>query len=86
MKRLLGSNIHNKEDVDGMCTLFESGGGSTVIWIWTLTKDVSVLVHEAVHAAMFTFDKHGVHIETNNDELLAYTVDMLIRKTLQKKK
>lgn len=38
---------------------------------------ISVVAHEAVHAASFIFDAIGAHADFNNDEFLAYFVQYI---------
>lgn len=56
-----------------------------VIYIEKSQKGVSLyalLAHECIHAANMTFASRG--IVPSNDELLAYYVELLIRKALEK--
>lgn len=66
---------------DGRAVMLK--GGQTVLWIKKYPKkDVSTLVHEAIHATDFILDR--LEIEDKNKELNAYMVEYLVRE-IQKK-
>lgn len=62
-------------DIDGMALQLDTGA----IAIWTSPDAVEdVLVHECVHAGMFTLDRAGV--ERIDTETLAYVVQAIWRR------
>lgn len=55
------------------------------IFIWFPPKaPINDIVHEFVHAAVFTLKESGVPITATNDEALAYLVDRLLKEYLVK--
>lgn len=58
-------------------------GGQTVLWLkHHPKKNISLLVHESIHATDFLLDELG--IDDKNKELNAYMVEYLVRE-IQKK-
>jgi len=75
---------------DGTCngvTMFSSMGEDAIIAVWvkgSIAKDhiqrSAVLAHECVHAANLAFTTHGYKPSPDNDEIIAYTVETLVRE------
>lgn len=59
--------------------------GNHICVVWTRKKrDIPSLVHECLHAAIFTLDMRGVKFDVDNHEPLTYLVESLVRKALEK--
>lgn len=72
---------------DGKTVEFQNDKGRRVIIIWTRwnkkeKKIYSVLAHECVHAAHMCLSKKGVKPDFENDEVVAYMVQSLMRKAI----
>jgi len=68
----------------GRCMTLDNNG-QTIIIIASFVDDLSVLVHECVHAALFTFDYMGQDL-SYNDELLPYLTDTIYTECVSKMK
>jgi hypothetical protein len=69
----------------GKCMYFDlKKKGASVIWIWTLKRCPWVLAHECLHACYYAFGMDRVGFDNNSQELYAYSIEMLMRKTLGK--
>lgn len=59
------------------------GKTQSVIVMWVRAgTDVSVLVHEILHAVIWVFGDRGAHVDQDNDEAFTYYVQWLIRWSL----
>ena len=72
--------VINKGD-NGKCMFFESPK-CNIIWIWTKKRDVTILAHECLHASFYAFGERTIKLDDNSQELFAYYISMLMRKTL----
>ncbi len=74
------------EGVDGRM-IWPKGPATQLIHIWIRKKtDMVSLVHECVHAAILTLDVRGVKLDADNDEPLAYLIEMIFSKARSLKK
>ena len=67
-------------------TVFRVAGGKYPfqVFIHTRTIAISVIAHEAVHAASFIFDAMGCEADFNNDEYTAYLVQHICEEAENK--
>lgn len=78
----------NKLSNLGGCMRVIENGQHDIILLWTRkTKDkiraTATLTHEAIHVTNEILNGAGVEIDTKNDELQAYHISMIVRKTLR---
>lgn len=82
-----GLELSNREVADSTqgSTSAISGGG-TLIWLRrhpTTPETIAYLAHEATHAVHFVFSHHGIEYNPHeNDEMLAYGVQFLVKTVL----
>lgn len=82
VKRLTGMVVERHELEEGICLSFSTGDkDNEVIWIWTKTKYMPLLAHEATHAATSALE--GMMKIDSDNEALAYTIQMLIHAALE---
>ena len=85
VKRILNYDLDYRELHFGYCMVFERNDDNRIIWIWTKTKNVSALAHEAVHAAYYSLeDKMKWGKDTH--EMYCYLVQMIVQNTLKPQK
>jgi len=55
-------------------------------WLWVDPQyfNAGIVAHESIHAINVIFDKKGVEITMENDEILAYYVEDMVNKILKK--
>jgi len=74
---------YDLESANGKC--LQLNNGNCVIWTRykNRSKIGSDLVHEVIHAALFTLSKRGVQVSGTNAEPLTYLVDLILKKALK---
>jgi len=85
VKKFLNIDTEINEDAGGRTVEFITNQGN-VTWIWTQTKDISILSHEVLHAIFFTLSNRNTFLEENTQEIFCYQVQMLIRLILENNK
>jgi hypothetical protein len=65
-------------------TLHNFDGKKNHVVIHSRSAAISVIAHEAVHAASFIFDQIGAKADFNNDEHVAYLVQYICQKVEDK--
>ena len=77
------------DDCEGQCSFYRIGKRNTaIIAIGKFKKnpyDISVVVHEALHAVNYILGCAGIELTRNraSDETFAYTQDYVVRKILE---
>lgn len=87
VKETLGANAAKNIPligVDGLASHYTDSKGVSIVWIWTLRKDISVLAHECFHAVSYTMQDKSVPLNTSTQEVFAYMLEMLIHAVLEK--
>lgn len=83
VQRFTGVYILVENLKDGKCLLIENKKSKNfIVWIWTKKRRIPELAHECVHAADYALSE--LMPNAISTETFAYTVQMLIRKALEK--
>jgi hypothetical protein len=74
----LGMTCFDSHVYTGRCTYLRAGGRLThTAVIHSKSKAISVIAHEAVHAASFIISEMGDRASFENDEVVAYLVQYI---------
>jgi hypothetical protein len=79
-----GVDVPDK-NTDGICIQAEWDSGRTQFILGWMSKDVSVLCHEAVHLAQFILLRAGIDPRDSNGETMAYLVGWIVDKAMRVK-
>lgn len=69
---------------DGHAIHYKAENGEVAIWIWTIRKDVEILVHECFHAMSYTMQAGDIPLNRSTEEVYVYALEMLVHAILEK--
>lgn len=73
------------KNTDGICVEADYHDGTTKFILAWLSKDVSVLAHEAVHLSQFILVRAGIDPRDSHGETMAYLVGWIVDKGVKSK-
>lgn len=86
IKKYLGLDYDKDKLRNGKMAVFFNDKGEEIVWIWTESKQVDILAHEASHATNYILSRAGIKLSDDSDEAFAYYIQYIINKVIDKNK
>lgn len=58
---------------------------TSIFWIWTKERDITVLAHELMHCVFYTLKNRPLPLTNDSQELYSYMLEWLFKRILKPK-